>query len=316
MNARAIPSRPDVCAESVAEQIRAYALKPRDAKTVATARSAVIPAFGRTLSGVPAAISKALLAAPGVAPAGGQSLIFGTERRTGAVDAALANATAAAAGSEAGIDAASAAFIVSLYGLCEEREKTGEAFLDALMLGAETAAALAPTASRLGRASFGAVMAVTRLLDLSPPRTAAALLMTGGASAGWSPLAVGLSLQNAVLAALLADAMDDASCAEMLKTERPAASDSGAPMEAVLDLLAIQSLPGADLWDVFERQASAVLPRDTVGPLFERLETIDKVTDLTTVSRLLQGRGSRAEPKKVVFAPRGTHEPEETNWVP
>lgn len=278
-------------------------------------RSAVILALGRTLSGVQAPISKALLATPGVAAAGGHSLVFGSERRTSAVDAALINATAAAAGSEAAIDAASAAFIVALYGLCEERQKTGQAFLDALTFGAETAA-LNPAASRLGSASFGAVVAAARLLGLSPPKIAAARVMADVANPGLSPLAVGLGMKNALLAALLAETTDDASCTEVAKSERSVASGSSAPMEGALDLLAVRSEPGADLWDQFERQTSAVLSRDTVGPLFERLETIDKVTDLASVSRLLQGRGAQAEPKKVVFAPRGTHEPEETNWVP
>lgn len=278
-------------------------------------RSAVILAFGRTLSGVPAPISKALLATPGVAPAGGHSRVFGTERRTSAVNAALANATAATAGPEAAIDAANAAFIVSLYGVCEERRKSGQAFLDALMFGAETAA-LTPAASQRGSASFGAAVAATRLLGLSQPKIAAARVMADVANPGLSPLAVGLSMKNALLAALLAETMDDASCAEMAKSERSVASGGGAPTEAALDLLAVRLEPGADLWDQFERLTSAVLPRDAVGPLFERLETIDKVTDLASVSRLLQGRGEQAEPKKVVFAPRGTHEPEETNWVP
>ena len=35
-----------------------------------------------------------------------------------------------------------------------------------------------------------------------------------------------------------------------------------------------------------------VLSRENIAPLFERLETIDKVKDLATVSRLLQGRGA------------------------
>lgn len=132
---------------------------------------------------------------------------------------------------------------------------------------------------------------------------------------------IGLSLRSGLLAALLAEALDEASCAEMIGSEantNPSpATDSGAPGEAAFDLLAVQSPPAADLWDQFERRAGAVLPRDHIAPLFERLETIDKVSDLATVSRLLQGRGAQEEaPKKVVFAARGTHEPEETTWVP
>jgi 2-methylcitrate dehydratase PrpD len=302
----------------MAEQIGASNPKPRDAKTVARARSAVILAFGRALSGAPAAITKALLGTPGIAPAGGRSLVFGTERRTSAVDAALTNATAAAAGSDMSIDAGNAASIVSLFGLCEERQTTGQAFLDALMFGAEMSASLAPAAGKFGSALLGNVVAATRVLQLSPPRIAAALLMAGIANpdgarngqGGLSALAIGLSLKNGLLAALLAETMDEASCAAM------AGTGNGAAMGAAADLLAVQTPPGADLWEQFERQASAVLPRDHIAPLFERLETIDKVTDLATVSRLLQGRGTQAAPKKVVFAPRGTHEPEETNWVP
>jgi hypothetical protein len=88
------------------------------------------------------------------------------------------------------------------------------------------------------------------------------------------------------------------------------------PVESAHDLLAIQSSPDTDLWDQFERQAGAVLPRDQIAPLFERIETIDKVNDLATVSRLLQGRGTQNAATKIVFAPRGTHDPEETTWVP
>jgi hypothetical protein len=330
-----------VSAEGIAEQIGACNPKQRDAKAVGRAKSAVILAFGRTLSGAPATITRALLGIPGIAPAAGPSLVFGTERRTSAVDAALTNATAAAAGSEASIDAANAAFIVSLFGLCEERQKTGQAFLDALMFGAEMSASLAPTtlppaAGRFGSALLGSVVAAMRVLELSPPRIAAALAMAGIAipdhapdgQSGLSSLTIGLSLRNGLLAAFLAEAMDEASCAAMARSERstisshaapsstPAMTDNGASKGAALDLLAVHSPPGADLWEQFERQASAVLPRDHIAPLFERLETIDKVTDLATVSRLLQGRGTQAAPKKVVFAPRGTHEPEETNWVP
>lgn len=340
MSVGAIKSRPDVSAESMAEQIAACNPKLRDAKSVGRAKSAVIPAFGRVLSGASAAITKALLGTSGVAPAVGPSLVFGTERRTSAVDAALTNATAAAAGSEASIDAANAAFIVSLFGLCEERQKTGQAFLDALMFGAEMCASLAPAlppaAGQLGYASLGGIVAATRVLELSPPRIAAALLMAGIANpdsardsqSGLSALTIGLRLKNALLAALLAEAMDEASCAAMARTEGSAISSRTASystlattnnsdsMGAALDLLAVQSPPGADLWDQFERQAGAVMPRDHIAPLFERLETIDKVKDLGTVSRLLQGRGAQAVSKKVVFAARGTHEPEETTWIP
>ena len=312
---------------SLAERISAYDPQPRDAKAVRRAKAAVITAFGRTLSGAPAAITTALLATSGVAMTGGSSLVFGTERRTSAVDAALINATAAVAGSEAAPDAANGAFVVALFGLCEERGKTGQEFIDALIAGAEIspslASALSPSAGQLGPALLGSVAAAARLLGLNRSKTAAALLMAGVANAG-NPAAgqgrpealmVGQGLRNGLFAALLAEVMDEAFCNQMIEGEQRAAG-GGLPGAEALDLLAVQSPPGTDLWDQFDQQAGAVLPRDDIAPLFERLETIDKVKDLATVSRLLQGRGNRAAPKKVVFAPRGTHEPEETNWVP
>jgi hypothetical protein len=332
MSVGTIMSGPDAWAESLAEQISAYDPRQRDAKTVGRARAAVITAFGRALSGAPATITKALLGTSGVAMTGGSSLVFGTERRTSAIDAALINATAAVAGSEALRDAANSAGIVALFGLCEERGKTGQDFLDALISGAEISPCLAPTlspaAGQLGFALFGGVAAAARVLELSRPRIVAALLMAGMANVDSPPVGqvgatsfmIGLSLRSGLLAALLAEALDEASCVEMARgdgraTPSPTAG-SGAPGEADFDLLAVPSPPGADLWDQFERQAGAVLPRDQIAPLFERLETIDKVKDLATVSWLLQARGTQVAPKKVVFAARGTHEPEETTWVP
>lgn len=325
-------SGPDAWAESLAEQISAYDPRQRDAKISGKARAAVITAFGRALSGAPASMTKALLGTPGVAMTGGSSLVFGTERRTSAVDAALVNATAAIAGSEASRDAANSACIVALFGLCEERGNTGQDFLDALVLGGQISPCLAPTlspaAGQLGTALFSGVAAAARVLELSRPKSVAALLMTAMANVdsppagqvGATSLTVGLSFRSGLLAALLAEAMDEAACAEMARGEGRAIpgldADNGARGEAAFDLLAVPSPPGANLWDQFERQAGAVLPRDHIAPLFERLETIDKVKDLATVSRLLQAPGTQVAPRKVVFAARGTHEPEETNWVP
>jgi hypothetical protein len=332
MSVSTIMSGPNAWAESLAERISAYAPRQRDAKTAGRARAAVITAFGRALAGAPATITKALLGTAGVAMSGGSSLVFGTERRTSAVDAALINAAAAVAGSDASRDAVNSACIVALFGLCEERGKTGQDFLDALISGAEIVPCLAPTlspaAGQFGFALFGSVAAAARLLELSRPKIVAALQMAGMANvdcppagqAGATSLTVGLSFRSGLLAALLAEALDEASCAEMVRSETRAisnlAADNGAPAEAAFDLLAVHSPPGADLWDQFEWQAGAVLPRDHIAPLFERLETIDKVKDLATVSRLLQARDAQAAPKKVVFAARGAHEPEETTWVP
>jgi len=330
MSAGAMKSVSGFCAESLAEQVSACNQPRQDAKATARAKTAVIHAFGQVLAGAPAAVTKSLLDTPGVAMSGGPSLVFGTERRTSAVDAALINATAAA-GSETLQDAASAAYIVSLFGLCEERKKTGKEFVDALMFGAEMAVSFASTfpgsdpkaaTGQFRSAVFGGIAAASRVLKLSRPRIAAALLMGGVANvgglpagqAGLSGLMIGLGMKNALLAAVLAEAMDETAWDGMTRSDGAAGKE--APAESAYDLLAFQSSPAANLWDQFERQAGAVLPRDQIAPLFERLETIDKVNDLATVSRLLQGRSTQNATTKIVFAPRGTHDPEETTWVP
>lgn len=328
-------SASDFHPENLAEEISAWNPRSPDAKALAKARTAVIQAFGQVLAGMPTAMAKSLLGTSGVAMNGGASLVFGTERRTGAADAALINATAAAADPGTSSIAASAAYIVSLFGLCEERKKTGKEFVDALMFGAEASSFFA---SRFSGAAigqfraelFGGIVAACRVLGLSRPKIAAALLLGGSADKravadNRSGLAIGLGMKHALFAAALAEAMDDASCAELIgnvaaaphATEAPALSlPADVPAPSIGDLLAIQAQPEGDLWDRFERQAGAVLSRDRIAPLFERLETIDKVSDLATVSRLLQARETQMAATKIVFAPRGAHEPEETTWVP
>ena len=73
----------------------------------------------------------------------------------------------------------------------------------------------------------------------------------------------------------------------------------------------------SDPWDKLEERAARALPREQIAALFERLETLDKVADMIQVTRLLQTSAlHQAQAKKVVFAARGEHEPEETTWVP
>jgi MmgE/PrpD N-terminal domain len=327
--AGAITSASGFCVENLAEQISTHNPRPLDAKALGKARTAVIQAFGQVLAGMPTAMAKSLLGASGVAINGGASLVFGTERRTSAADAALINATAAAADPETSSSAARAAYVVSLFGLCEERKKTGKEFVDALMFGAEASSSFASRFSGAGIGElhfslFGAIVGASRALGLSRPKIAAALQLGGFAGnravadnqSGLSGLANGLGMKHALFAVALAEAMDDASCAELIGNAATASRAADTPAPNTGDLLAIQSRPGDDPWDRFERQAGAVLPRDHIAPLFERLETIDKVSDLATVSRLLQARKTQMAATKIVFAPRGAHEPEETTWVP
>jgi len=71
------------------------------------------------------------------------------------------------------------------------------------------------------------------------------------------------------------------------------------------------------MWDKFSDCAARSLPREQVAPLFERLETFEKVMDIAQVTRLLEVSELRRAPaKKVVFAPRDAQDAPETTWVP
>jgi hypothetical protein len=76
-------------------------------------------------------------------------------------------------------------------------------------------------------------------------------------------------------------------------------------------------MSSSELWDKFNDCASRSLPREQIAPLFERLETLENVTDIAQVTRLLEvSELHKAPAKKVVFAHRDTQEAQETTWVP
>jgi 2-methylcitrate dehydratase PrpD len=76
-------------------------------------------------------------------------------------------------------------------------------------------------------------------------------------------------------------------------------------------------MDSSELWDKFSDCASRSLPREQIAPLFERLETLEKVTEVQQVTRLLEVSDMHHKPvRKVVFAPRGAQEAPETTWVP
>ena len=75
-------------------------------------------------------------------------------------------------------------------------------------------------------------------------------------------------------------------------------------------------MSSSELWDKFNDCAARSLPREQIAPLFERLETLEKVNEIAQVTRLLEVSELHKPPRKVVFAPRGTQESQETTWVP
>ena len=73
-----------------------------------------------------------------------------------------------------------------------------------------------------------------------------------------------------------------------------------------------------ELFEKFEDCATRSLAHDQVAPLFERLETLETVTDLGQVTRLLEPRvlPSQAAERMAAAKIRTVAGKEETTWVP
>ncbi len=151
-----------------------------------------------------------------------------------------------------------------------------------------------------------------RVIGLDAPRMAFALRIAagfGGGAATASPLARGAIARSGVGAALLAERGYDAG-------ESPAVTSQALADNAPLAIEGVEARDG-DPWEAFEANVEQTLPRDRVAPLFETLDTLDKVKSMGLVARLLEaGTQARPDAAKVVFAARGTHEQQETTWVP
>jgi len=171
--------------------------------------------------------------APGVCAAAGSSLVWGTSRKTSALDAALLNATASHALDYDDICAVfgghhSAPLVAPLLAVAQEHECTGDQVLRAYITGVEITVRLSralnpehyakgwhPT-STVG--VFGVTAALGCLLALDEARLATALSIAASMSAGIKanfgsmvkPLHVGLCARSGLLAARLAQAGYDA----------------------------------------------------------------------------------------------------------
>lgn len=315
-------------------------------QALAQAKISILDTIGVTLAGVPEPCTQILLRTPGVVTAPGASLIFGTDRRTSALDATLVNGTASHALDFGNFGATpgrhSVPLVSMLFALAEERKGRGDALIAAYVIGVETETRLARAvdcdggwqlASTLG--TLAAAAAASRFLKLGQERTAMALAiaasLAGGIKANFGamtkPLHAGQCGRNGLLAALLAEQRFDAAAdvsnvfggTGTFDAERLFA-DWAAPPEieaATMIRTGDKPMSASELWDIFENRAAKALPREQIASLFERLETLDKVIDMSQSTRLLQTSPlHQPRAKKVVFAARGAHEPEETSWVP
>lgn len=209
----------------IAERAVALDGETFDPQAVKWAKDAIADMIGCTLLGANTETTDAVLNADSYAP--GACLVLGRNRRLGQLEAAFVNGTAGHAldydDTSKSLSGHPTVIIVpGLLALAEERDASGRDFLDAYIVGVETATRLArgvnfhhyekgwhPTAT-LG--IFGAAAAAARLLGLSAEQTAHALSacvsFASGVKANFGtpakPMHAGIAARNGLFAALLA----------------------------------------------------------------------------------------------------------------
>ena len=200
----------------------AFADLPPEA--VRAAKIGILDLVGVTLAGM---VEPTTTILAGVLSSGGDSVIFGTDRRASALDAALINGTASHALDFDDMNNTlgghpTAPILPALFALADQHPVDGRGFITAYVAGFETESKLGlavnfhhytkgwhPTAT-LG--VFGAAAAACRLLGLDAARTATALAIAASLSSGLKanfgtmtkPLHVGHCSRNGLFAALLA----------------------------------------------------------------------------------------------------------------
>jgi 2-methylcitrate dehydratase PrpD len=219
--------------EKLAQRVHAFDKRQLTKLSVARAKDCILDTIGVTLAGYPEPCTQILLKTPGVATAPGPALIFGSARRTSALDAAFVNGTASHAldfDDFSGVMGGhhSAPLVSTLLALAEERGSTGEDLIAAYVIGVEVEIRLAravnfhhydkgwhPTAT-LG--VFGAAAAACHLMKLDCSRMTMALSIAASFASGLKanfgtmtkPLHIGQCCRNGLLAALMAEGGFDA----------------------------------------------------------------------------------------------------------
>jgi 2-methylcitrate dehydratase PrpD len=215
-------------ATRLAQKICAFAPEDITARALSEARTAIIDTIGCALAGGPEPCVQILLKTPGIADAPGPALLFGTSRRTSALDATLINGTASHALDYDDVSGVlgghhSAPLAAPIFALGEELKVSGRRALAAYIIGVETEVRLSravnfhhydkgwhPTAT-LG--IFGAAAAAAHLLGLDVDRTAKALALAASFASGikanfgtmTKPLHVGHVARTGLFAARIAE---------------------------------------------------------------------------------------------------------------
>lgn len=226
------PDVSNVLARALASRISSLNYDHFDADARRWAKDAIADMIGCALLGADAGITEAITSVDGLT--NGPCLILGTKIRTGRLDAALINGTAGHAldyddTSKSMSGHPTVIIVPAILAVAEAAESSGRDFLDAYIVGVETATRIArgvnfhhyekgwhPTAT-LG--IFGAAAASARLLRLPEDQIAHALAICVSLAAGVKanfgtpikPLHAGMAARNGLFAALLAQKGIDAS---------------------------------------------------------------------------------------------------------
>src|ERR1700722_20226027 len=213
--------------EQIAEKIVAIGGDALPREAIEWAKAAILDTVGVTLAGASEDCARIVEQTVAIGGAHGDCLIFGSDRRTGPLDAALINGTAAHALDFDDVSNSlgghpSAPILPALFALAETQDCDGKAFIAAYVAGFETETRIArgvhfhhyekgwhPTAT-LG--VFGATAACCHLMGLSAAQTATALAVAASFASGikanfgtmTKPLHVGHTARNALFAAMLA----------------------------------------------------------------------------------------------------------------
>ena len=214
--------------QSLAERVSAFDPAVISASGKQTALHAIADTIAVTLAGSPEDCTRIALSMPGTADAAGPCLIYGSNQRTSALDAAFINGIASHA---LDYDDFSSVFgghqsvplVTPLFALAEERRASGQDTFDAYLVGLETEMRLAralhphhydkgwhPTAT-IG--IFGTVAACARLIRMAPETMAVAFAIAASLASGLKanfgtmtkPLHIGQSARNGLMAVLLAE---------------------------------------------------------------------------------------------------------------
>lgn len=195
---------------------------------VHVAKVGITDTVGVTLAGLPEPCVQILLTTPGIADAVGPALIFGTQKRTSALDATLINGTASHALDFDDFSSImgghqSVPLMAPLFALAEERNLSGRDIIAAYVVGLEVEHRFArsvhphhydkgwhPT-STLG--IFGTVAACAYAMKLGSEKTALAMAIAASMASGLKtnfgtmtkPLHVGHSARSGLMACYLAE---------------------------------------------------------------------------------------------------------------